>query len=58
MRFLNKKESLKLIQEKNLSVNLDEYCFVEFNDEIYKITRAVSKLDLSTLNIKRIGLKL
>ena len=58
MRFLNKKESLKLIQEKNLVVDLDEYCFVEVNEEIYKITRAVSKLDLSALNIKRMGLKL
>ena len=58
MRFLNKKESKKFLEEKKLDINLNEYALLENNNEIFLITRDIEKLDLSSLKIKRIGLRL
>lgn len=58
MRFLNKKESKKYLEENKLSVNLDVYALLEDENDFFMITRDIAKLDLSSLKVKRIGLKL
>ena len=58
MRFLNKKESKKYLEENKLDVDLAVYALLEDEDEFFMVTRDVAKLDLDSLKIKRIGLKL
>ena len=56
MKILNKRDSEKFVRSINLPIDSSNYVFVENNKKYYIVSKDISKVDLSKLNIKKIGL--
>lgn len=56
MKIINKRDSEKFIKSINVNLNVDNYVFIEDDKRYYIVSRDVSKIDFSKLNIRKMGL--
>lgn len=57
-RFINRRDSRRLIAENNLDVDLDSFFIVKKDSLFYIISRDVEKISLDDYRIVSMGLKI